>query len=33
MKKRWLVILALTLVAAMFANGSRYEVVAWQETR
>ncbi|HOY85669.1 MAG TPA: immune inhibitor A [Candidatus Syntrophosphaera sp.] len=32
MKKRWLVILALTLVAAMFANGSRYEVVAWQET-
>ncbi|HOR02443.1 MAG TPA: choice-of-anchor J domain-containing protein [Candidatus Syntrophosphaera sp.] len=32
MKKRWLVILALTIVAAMFANGNRYEVVAWQET-
>lgn len=33
MKKRWLILLALTLVAAMFANGnSRYEVVAWQET-
>ena len=32
MKKRWLILLALTLVAAMFANGNRYEVVAWQET-
>ncbi|MDD4222956.1 MAG: FlgD immunoglobulin-like domain containing protein [Candidatus Cloacimonetes bacterium] len=33
MKKRWLILLALTLVAAMFANGTdRYEVVAWQET-
>ncbi len=31
MKTRWLIILALTLVTAMFANGSRYEVVAWQE--
>ena len=32
MKRRWLIILALTLVTAMFANGNnRYEVVAWQE--
>jgi hypothetical protein len=33
MKKRWLILLALTIVTAMFANGagSRYEVVAWQE--
>lgn len=32
MKKRWLIILALTLVTAMFANGTnRYEVVAWHE--
>jgi hypothetical protein len=32
MKKRWLIILALTIVTAMFANGTgRYEVVAWQE--
>jgi hypothetical protein len=33
MKKRWLIILALTIVTAMFANGvkDRYEVVAWQE--
>ncbi len=30
MKTRWLILLALTLVTAMFANG-RYEVVAWQE--
>ena len=29
MKKYWLIVLALTLVTAMFAN--RYEVVAWQE--
>lgn len=33
MKKRWLILLALTIVTAVFANGagSRYEVVAWQE--
>ncbi|MBW6513480.1 MAG: choice-of-anchor J domain-containing protein [Candidatus Syntrophosphaera sp.] len=33
MKKRWLIILALTIVTAMFANGTlnRYEVIAWQE--
>ena len=32
MKRRWLIIMALTLVTAMFANGNnRYEVVAWQE--
>ncbi len=31
MKQRWLIILALTLVTAIFANG-RYEVVAWEET-
>ncbi len=31
MKQRWLIILALTIVTAIFANG-RYEVVAWQET-
>lgn len=32
MKKQWLIILALALVTAVFASGSRYEVVAWQET-
>ncbi|HQF81393.1 MAG TPA: hypothetical protein PK707_00885, partial [Candidatus Syntrophosphaera thermopropionivorans] len=33
MKKGWLIILALILVTAMFANGSnRYEIIAWQET-
>ena len=33
MKKGWLIILALMLVTAMFANGSnRYEIIAWQET-
>lgn len=32
MKKHWLIILALTIMTAMFANGNnRYEVVAWQE--
>lgn len=33
MKTRWLIILALTFVTAMFANsaGNRYEVVHWQE--
>ncbi|HOG26401.1 MAG TPA: T9SS type A sorting domain-containing protein [Candidatus Cloacimonas sp.] len=31
MKKYWLIILALTLVTAIFANGSRYEVVAYSE--
>jgi len=31
MKKYWLIILALTIVTAMFANGSRYEVVAYSE--
>ncbi len=31
MKKRWLIIFALALVTAIFANGNRYEVVAWQE--
>lgn len=33
MKTRWLIILALTIVTAMFANGTkdRYEVIAWQE--
>lgn len=31
MKKYWLILLALTIVTAMFANGSRYEVVAYSE--
>ncbi|NLW18760.1 MAG: T9SS type A sorting domain-containing protein [Candidatus Cloacimonetes bacterium] len=33
MKKNWLLILALTMVTAVFASGAgRYEVIAWQET-
>ncbi len=32
MKTRWLILLALMLVTAMFANVTRYELVAWQET-
>ncbi|MEN6445618.1 MAG: T9SS type A sorting domain-containing protein [Candidatus Cloacimonas sp.] len=31
MKKYWLIILALTFITAIFANGSRYEVVAYSE--
>ncbi len=31
MKKYWLIILALTIVTAIFANGSRYEIVAYSE--
>ncbi len=31
MKKYLLIIMALTLLTALFANGSRFEVVAWQD--
>ena len=31
MKKYWLIILALTLVTAIFADGNRYQVIAYGE--